>query len=303
MDVGAAELLGGDLLTGGGFHERRAAEKDRAGVLDDDRFVGHGRHIGAAGGARAHDRGDLRNAFRRHARLVEEDPAEVIAVGKDLGLQRQKRAAGVHEVDARQAVLQRDLLRADVLPHRDRVVGAALDGRVVGDDHDIASRDAADARDDAGRGRFVLVHAPGGQRRELEKRSARIEQLFDALAHRELALLAMTLHVLGAAPLPHGGEALAVLGDERAHALAVGLELRAVGVDVSLEDVHVDYADFRRITQKFDPQIAQITQILFLISFTNLPVIAPGRAQAATHQSRSKTNLRNLRNLRIPGSA
>ena len=32
VDVGAAELLGGDLFAGGGLHERRAAEKDRAGA-------------------------------------------------------------------------------------------------------------------------------------------------------------------------------------------------------------------------------------------------------------------------------
>ncbi len=70
----------------------------------------------------------------RHRRLVEEDPAEVLAVGEDLVLQRQERAAGVDEVDARQPVLQRDLLRAQVLLDRHRVVGAALDGGVVGDD-------------------------------------------------------------------------------------------------------------------------------------------------------------------------
>ena len=87
----------------------------------------------------------------RHARLVEEDAAEVLAIGEDLGLQRQERAAGVDEVDAGQAVLERDLLRAQVLLDGDRVVGAALDRRVVGDDQHLAARDAADAGDDARR--------------------------------------------------------------------------------------------------------------------------------------------------------
>ena len=77
----------------------------------------------------------------RHRRLVEEDPAEVLAVGEDLVLQRQEGAAGVDEVDARQPVLQRDLLRPQVLLDRHRVVGAALDGRVVGDDHALAPAD------------------------------------------------------------------------------------------------------------------------------------------------------------------
>ena len=149
VDVGAAELLGGDFLAGRRLHERRAAEKDRAGALDDDGLVGHRRHVGAAGGARAHDDGDLRDALGRHPRLVEEDAAEVIAIGKDLGLQRQEGAARVDQIDARQAVLERDLLRADVLLDRDRIVGAALDRRVVGDDQHLAARDAADAGDDA----------------------------------------------------------------------------------------------------------------------------------------------------------
>ena len=151
VHVGAAQLLGGDFFAGRGLHERRPAEKDRPGALDDDRLVRHRRHVGAAGRARSHHDGDLRNALGRHARLVEEDPAEVIAIGEDLGLERQERAAGVDQIDARQPVLQRDLLRADVLLHRERIVRAALDRRVVGDDQHLAPGDAADAGDDAGR--------------------------------------------------------------------------------------------------------------------------------------------------------
>ena len=105
VHVGAAELLGRDVFAGGGFHQRRAAEENRPGALDDDRFVRHRRHVGAAGRARSHDDGDLRNPLGRHARLVEEDPAEVIAIGEDVGLQRQERAAGIDQVDAGQPVL------------------------------------------------------------------------------------------------------------------------------------------------------------------------------------------------------
>ena len=119
VHVGAAQLLGGDLFAGGGFHERRAAEKDRPGVADDDRFVGHRRDVGAAGRARSHDHGNLRDPLGGHPRLVEEDPPEVVAVGEDLGLQRQERAARVHEIDAGQTILQRDFLRAQMLLHRE----------------------------------------------------------------------------------------------------------------------------------------------------------------------------------------
>ena len=105
---------------------------------------------------------------RGQVRLVVEDAAEVLAVGEHLVLQRQERAAGVDEVDAGQPVLQRDLLRAQVLLHRDRVVGAALDGGVVGDDHALAPADPADAGDDAGaraRRRRTCRRRPAGRAR------------------------------------------------------------------------------------------------------------------------------------------
>jgi hypothetical protein len=55
--------------------------------------------------------GDLGDAEGRHPGLVVEDPAEVVAVREDVRLERQERAAAVDEVDARQPVLERDLLR------------------------------------------------------------------------------------------------------------------------------------------------------------------------------------------------
>ena len=140
VDVAAAERLVVDVFADGGFDERRACEIDRALLLDDDRLVAHRRHVGAAGRARAHDDRDLRDAARGELGLVVEDPPEVVAVGKDLVLQRQECPAGVDEIDARQAILERDLLRAQMLLDRQRVVGAAFDGRVVGEDHAAAPR-------------------------------------------------------------------------------------------------------------------------------------------------------------------
>ena len=61
VDVAAAELLRGHLLAGRRLHQRRAAEEDRALVADDHGLVAHRRHVGAAGGAGAHHRGDLRD--------------------------------------------------------------------------------------------------------------------------------------------------------------------------------------------------------------------------------------------------
>ena len=238
VDVGAAQFLGGDLLAGGGLHQRRASQEDRPRAADDDRLVRHRRHVGAAGGAGAHDDGHLRDALRGHARLVVEDPAEVVAVGEDLGLQRQEGAARVDQVHARQAVLERDLLRPEVLLHGDGEVGAALHRGVVRDDHHLAAAHAADAGDQARAGRVAAVHPPRGQRRQLEERRARVEQAFDALPHGQLALLAMAFDGLLAPAAPHLGQPLAQFGHDALHARAIAVEQIGIRLQVRLDDVH-----------------------------------------------------------------
>ena len=222
MQVAAAELLGRDRLAGRGFDQRRAAEEDRALALDDDRLVGHRRDIGAAGGAGAHHHRDLGDALRRHARLIVEDAAEMVAVGEDLGLVRQVGAAGIDEIDAGQTVLFGDLLRAQMLLDRHRIIGAALDGRIVGDDHRLAPFDAADPRHHAGAVHVAFVHAEGGERADLEERRAGIEQPRHALARGELAARDMALARLGRAALGGGGAAVGEFVEQRAPGGAVG---------------------------------------------------------------------------------
>ncbi len=238
VDVGAAQFFGGDFLAGRCLHQGRAGQENRPRAVDDDRFVRHRRHIGAAGRARPHDHRDLRNPLGRHPGLVEEDSPEVLAIGEHLGLERQERAARIDQVDAGQAILERHLLGADVLLDRDREVGAALHRRVVGDDQDLAPGYAANARDEAGRRRLVVVHLERGERRQLEERRPGIEEPIDALAHGELALLAMPLEVFGSAAHPDDLGPLAKLGDELLHALAVGREHRVRRIDVRVENYH-----------------------------------------------------------------
>ena len=143
MQVGAAQVLGAHHLAGGRLHQGRAAQEDGALVAHDDALVRHGRNVGATGRAGAHHHRDLRDAGGGQVGLVVEDPAEVVPVGKDLVLERQVGAAGVHEVDAGQAVLPGDFLGPQVLLHGDRVVGPALHGRVVGDDDALLARRCA----------------------------------------------------------------------------------------------------------------------------------------------------------------
>ena len=217
MHVGAAKLLGGHVLPGGGLHERRPADEDRAGSLDDDRLVAHCRYVGTAGGAGAHHRGDLRDALGREPRLVEEDASEVVTVGEHLGLQGQKRSARVDEIDAGQAVLGGDLLRTEVLLDRQRKVRPALDRRVVRDYDTLPPLDHADAGDDSGRGRLSPVHVPGGQGRELEEDAAGIDEPVDPLARCQLAAGAMALDRFLATAERDAGRTLTELGHELLH--------------------------------------------------------------------------------------
>ncbi len=122
-----------------------------------------------------------------HLRLIVEDAAEMPLVGENLVLLRQERAAGIDHVDAGQIVLPRDILGAKMLLHRHRIIGAALDGRIIGDDHAFAPRDPADAGDDARRMHVAAIQAVGGERRQFEKRRSRIDQEIDALARQHLA--------------------------------------------------------------------------------------------------------------------
>ncbi len=110
----------------------------------------------------------------------------MLTVREDLVLARQEGAAGVDEVDAGKVVLQRNFLRAQVLLHRHRVVGAALDRRVVGNDDALATRHTTDTGDDAGARALVVVQAVGRQWGQLEERAALVEQRVDAISRQQL---------------------------------------------------------------------------------------------------------------------
>ena len=238
MHVAAAQGLGIDALTGRGLHERRATEKDRALLADDDRLVAHRGYVRAASRARAHDDGELRNAARGQLRLVVEDPSEMLAIGEHLVLTRQEGAARIDEIDARQRVLERDLLRAQMLLDGDRVVRPALHRRVVRDDDAFETPDAADARDDATGGNPVAIEFVPGECPDLEKWRARIEQPVDALSSQHLAAFVMLRAGLRRTARADAREQLAQLVGELPVDALVGSELRRIAVDLRGERAH-----------------------------------------------------------------
>ena len=96
-------------------------------------------------------------------------------------------------------------------------------------------------------GRVAVVHVGRGQRRQLEERRTRVEQLLDPLADRQLALAPVALQIPLAAALPGDVGPPLQLGHELRHPVAVLLKLRGVGrMRVSRRSIgRGDYSVFR----------------------------------------------------------
>jgi hypothetical protein len=126
------------------------------------------------------------------------------------------------------------LLCAQAFLDRHRIKRAALDRGIVGRDEALHTVDAPDAGNERGAGRFVVVHLPGRQRRQFEEVTARVNQLLDAFAGKQLATAAETFLGGRAAALPDKFQTLVQLFALRQHSGIVGLEFFAVGFDFRL---------------------------------------------------------------------
>ena len=87
----------------------------------------------------------------------------MVAIGKDFVLAWQMSAAAIDEIDARQMVFPCDFLRAQMLLHGQRIVGAAFDGCVIGDDDAFVAAYASNARYQSRRRNGSRVNLIGGE--------------------------------------------------------------------------------------------------------------------------------------------
>ena len=200
MERRAAERFGIHHLPHRALHQVRTAQSHETGLLDHDDHVGERRQIRAARDAHAHHRGDLRN-FQPppHQRVVVENPRRAVLPGKDAVLIGQIHARRIHQVDDRQPVAHRDFLGSQNLVDRLGPPRAGLHRGVVGDDHARPLFDVCQARDHARRGSLAVVAVVGDQQADFEKQRARIDQMRDALARRQLALSVLFFDLLRAA--------------------------------------------------------------------------------------------------------
>ena len=141
-------------------------------------------------------------------------------------------AAALYQIDARQTVLVGDLLRAQVLLDGDRKVGAALDGRIVRDDHARPAVDGADARHDAARRwRVLLIQPFAREGAAFEEGRSRVEQRGDAFARQQFAARAVQVDRLLPAAHHRSCRAFPQLGDVGLHRGRILLEGGRGGVD------------------------------------------------------------------------
>jgi hypothetical protein len=238
VHLGAAQLLVGGDLAGGGLEQRRAGEEDLGAPLHHHDVVGEARMIGAPGGRGAVHHRDMRDAHRRHARHVGEGAA---AVDEDLGLVVEVGAARFHQRDVGQLVGQHDLLHAQRFAQAHGGRGAALDAGVARRDDATHTRHSADAGDDAAAldvlGAVVVVHLEAGQGGDLQERRAAVDEMGQALARGQLAALLEhgELLVGGIAhPRLQRTEAL----DQRQHVAPVDPKRLGIRIDAGLQDGH-----------------------------------------------------------------
>ena len=188
VHLGSAEIFRRSFLANGSLHERRPREKEPR-PLGHQNVVAHDRQIRAAGHAHAHNGRYLWDAHRAHHRVVAEDAAKIIRIGKDVFLQRQEYSRRIHQINGWDAVLDGDVLRADDLFRRHREEGAGLYRRIVRDDHKQPPAHAAEPGHCAcGRGAApFFIHLISGVDAQLKKAGIRIDEFGDALARRQPA--------------------------------------------------------------------------------------------------------------------
>ena len=90
-------------------------------------------------------------------------------------------------------VLQCDFLGPQVFLDGDRIVSAALNGRVIRNHNSPMTLDGPHTRDNPGARRFIAVHPIGCERTEFQEWCSRIEQRADSIPYEHFAARGVTL--------------------------------------------------------------------------------------------------------------
>mmetsp|Transcript_19248 Transcript_19248/g.57149 ORF Transcript_19248/g.57149 Transcript_19248/m.57149 type:complete len:281 (+) Transcript_19248:1183-2025(+) len=236
MQGSATKVFSSHLFARRSLDQWRPAKKDRPIPRHDHALVSHGRHISTASSTRAQHHSNLWDAGRRHACLVEENPPKMLSVREHVRLARQIGSATVHEINTGKPAVGSNLLQSKVLLHSDGVVGASSHCGIICHNRNQPTSNSTNARHNPSRrNKLVSVHAESCQRRELQERSARVEQEINPLSWEQLAACPVASNGLCAASLPANLDLSCQLCHHRVHELARRLEDGAARVHRAIQ--------------------------------------------------------------------
>ena len=162
----------------------------------------------------------------------------MFTVGKDVGLQWQKSAARIDQVDTGQVILFGDLLGAKMFLYGHWIVGATLDGRVIGDNHAFLAFHQPDACDDTRRRRLVMVHIPCRQWAEFQEGRIWITEQLDAFTCQQFIAFAMFSDGIFASTLLYQLNTLAELIYYLLEVVCILLKFGTIAVYTCFDNAH-----------------------------------------------------------------
>ena len=115
-----------------------------------------------------------------------------------------------------------NFLGAQMFLHGKRVVGAAFDRRIIGDDHALHAFHCTDTGYNACGRDAIVITFPGRKLTDFEKRRTAIEQLFDALACEQLAAGKVAFLIFRSAALLDQVDLLIKIIDDFLHGFDIG---------------------------------------------------------------------------------
>ena len=162
----------------------------------------------------------------------------MLSVWENFILLRQKSAAGIHQINAGQAIGAGDLLRAHMLFHGQWKIGAALHRGIIRDDHTFAPRHAPNARDNPRARNLPTIKPMGRELRKFQEGRTRINQRTHTFTRQQLIARQMLIPRSFAAALFGCGDGCFQIRDQRRHGGGIGGKVLAARIKDAAQNGH-----------------------------------------------------------------
>ncbi|MNS49189.1 hypothetical protein D3C72_817890 [compost metagenome] len=121
------------------FYQVRSGQEDRGITIYHQRLIAHDRQVRPTSHTTTGYSCDLGNSHSTHLCIISEYTSEMLLVREDLVLHRQVYTRTIHDIDHRQAVFHRNLLKAQVFLTRNREPGPGFNRIIIGNDHTLTA--------------------------------------------------------------------------------------------------------------------------------------------------------------------